>query len=108
MRLMSRTDDRHRRREALRVDRRLLDRLHDVHAAEHAPECGEPLAVEVAAPAEVERRLRADGDEEVRRGRVGPAAGHGKRARVESSRAPPWITSILTESRGWLSIRTAR
>src|SRR5205807_4228476 len=52
------------------------DLLDDVHPLDHSTEGGESLAIRVAFAAEVQLRLIADADEEIRCRGVGPIASH--------------------------------
>src|SRR5688572_22433534 len=79
-----RFQDSDRRRQALRFGirrhvgrgRRRLNLPNDVHTRYHASECGEALAIGIARPAEIERRLIVDADEPARRRAIRRAARH--------------------------------
>ncbi len=71
-----------RGREALGLEGRSVNGLHDIHAGGDLAEGGEALTVRVAAPAEVEFGLGAQAVEEVRERRIGQEAGHRERAVV--------------------------
>ncbi len=47
----------------------LLNLSHHVHAFDHTPKGGKPLTVRITRTAEVERRLVADANEELRSAR---------------------------------------